>query len=924
MKKSLYILTLFFFTILNFAQENKDKISITFENDSKQAVIDKIESKTKYKFYYEEVWLKKDSTLITKTFQNANINDVLEHVFEKTELNYFVQNNKIILTQNIVIYDKLSENYLEIITKDNNQITEKIVDKPVFYKQYDSIAEIKKTNPVVLIGKETKESNKKPNQLSGYIKDSKSGIPLANITVRVKKDNRSTITDSNGYYSIILSPGVNYVEIDAINYAKLTQKVAIYNTGKLDINLDEKVNLLKEVVINLKQNDKTKSTVTGLTTIDIESIKNVPLILGERDIFRVAAALPGIKTTGEGSAGYNVRGGKEDQNLILLDNAVIYNPAHFFGFFSAVNPFTTKKANIYKGSIPAEFGGRLSSVFDITTKNANTEKLTGEAGVGPVTSNLSIGTPIVKGKSSLLFGARATYSGWILKSLNEESLKNSEASFYDGIVKYNHNINKNNIIEATAYLSRDVFSISSDSLYKYSNKLISLKWDHKINEKNRGALIFTNSDYKFNIDYRGDKTKSFDFGYTINESQAQIKMNHLLNEKHTINYGIASKLYNISPGNISPSNSESIIESLSIQKERALESAIYVNDNFKVSEKLLVDFGVRFSTFSALGKSNQRVYQSGVPLNDATVIETKQYDKNEIIKTYTGFEPRVAARYFLADDFSVKASYDKTNQYIHLLSSNTTQAPTDTWKLSDLNVKPSVAEQFSIGFFKNLNKNNLELSIEGYYKKSKNILDYKVAAQLLLNENIETELLQGEGKSYGIEVLLKKDLGRLNGWIGYTYSRSFIKLDSKFNEERVNNGEFFASNFDKPHDVSVVLNYRFTKRYSISSNFVYQTGRPITFPIGTYTYGNAEYTLYSDRNKFRIPDYYRLDIGFNVEGNHKLKKLAHSFWNFSIYNVLGRNNPYSIYFVTDNGKIKAYKTSIFAIPVPTVTYNFKF
>ena len=311
-------------------------------------------------------------------------------------------------------------------------------------------------------------------------------------------------------------------------------------------------------------------------------------------------------------------------------------------------------------------------------------------------------------------------------------------------------------------------------------------------------------------------------------------------------------------------------------------------------------------------------------MNDATVVEIKTYDNNEVIKTYGGLEPRIAARYFLMDDFSIKASYDKANQYIHLLSSNTTQSPTDTWKLSDLNVKPQVAEQFSVGLFKNFDTNDLELSVEGYYKKSSNFLDYKVGAQLLLNENIETELLQGEGKAYGVELLLKKQSGRLNGWIGYTYSRTFIKLDSQFDEEKVNNGEFFAANFDKPHDVSVVLNYKFTKRYSLSSNFTYQTGRPITYPIGTYTYGNAEYTLYSDRNKYRVPDYFRLDIGVNVEGNHKIKKLAHSFWNFSIYNVLGRNNPYSVFFVTDQGKVKAYKTSIFSIPVPTVTYNFKF
>jgi len=609
----------------------------------------------------------------------------------------------------------------------------------------------------------------------------------------------------------------------------------------------------------------------------------------------------------------------------LLDNALLYNPSHFFGFFSALNPFTTKKVDIYKGSIPAEFGGRLSSVFDITTKNGDVDKFMGEGGIGPVTSNISLSTPIIKGKSSLLIGGRATYSDWILKKLDDESLKNSNAEFYDGIVKYAHKINDNNSVEATAYYSHDAFSISSDSLYKYSNRLVSLKWEHAFSEKSKAALILTNSEYKFGINYdKPEGTDSFDFGYKINETQAMLKMGYQYDKRHKISYGISAKRYGIHPGTLDPKDPQSLLLPVNIQKEKALEAGIYVSDSFKVNEKLLVDVGVRYSFYSALGASQQRIYQNDAPLNDATVVEVKSFKNNESIKTYGGFEPRIAARYFLAEDFSVKAGYDKSYQYIHLLSSNTTQAPTDTWKLSDLNVKPQSAQQFSLGFYKNFNDDMYELSLEGYFKKSKNILDYKVGAELLLNENVETELLQGEGKAYGVELLLKKSIGRLNGWLGYTYSRTFIKLNSKFSEEVVNNGKYFAANYDKPHDVSAVLNYKFTKRYSLSTNFVYQTGRPITYPIGKYQYGNAEYTLYSDRNKFRIPDYYRLDIGLNIEGNHKIKKFAHSFWNISVYNVLGRNNPYSVYFVTDAGKIKAYKTSIFSIPVPTITYNFKF
>lgn len=929
MTKLLLTLFLSFISISFFAQEKKDKISFEFKNINRRTALQDIEKVTNYKLYFNDKWLDSDINLISGSYNDSTIENILEDILNNTNLNFLVYGDKIILSKNSIIYDKLPENYFgELSTnpmhKEFNEAKNQKELKPIFYQQYDTLINSKKTSTVALIGKETKKTEKNLYVLSGYIKDIKTGLSIPNITIKVRNINISTITNNEGFYTLQLPAGTNFLEINSFNYKNTSKNVIVYNDGKLDIRISENINSLKEVIIKQNHKKRIESTITGLTTIDIETIKNIPLVLGERDIFKVAITLPGIKTAGEGSAGFNVRGGKEDQNLILLDNAVLYNSSHFLGFFSAVNPFTTRKANIYKGSIPAEFGGRLSSVFDITTKNGNVEKVSGEGGLGPVMSNIAIGTPIKQGKSSLFAGIRATYSGWILRSLKEESLKNSEASFYDGIIKYYDKINKKNTVESTIYYSHDAFSITSDSLYKYSNRLISSKWDHTFNEKNNGAIIFTNSQYKFNIDYRSDGLNAFDFGYKINETQLMLKLNYLLNENHKVNYGISTKLYNINPGDLNPKKQESPLIPIHIDKEKALESAIYFSDNFKVSEKLLIDIGLRYSFYASLGKSTQRIYDPNVPLNDATVIGTKEFGNNEIIKTYGGFEPRVSARYFLADDFSIKASYDKTYQYIHLLSSNTTQSPTDTWKLSDSNVEPQIAQQYSLGLYKNLDENDVELSLEGYYKKSNKILDYKVAAELLLNKNIETELLQGEGKAYGIELLLKKQSGRLNGWIGYTYSRTFIKLDSKFNDEKVNNGSYFPTNFDKPHDVSVILNYKFTQRYSFSSNFIYQTGRPITYPIGTYTYGNANYTLYSDRNKFRIPDYYRLDIGFNIEGNHKIKKLAHSFWNISIYNVLGRSNPYSVYFVTNNGEVKAYKTSIFSIPIPTITYNFKF
>lgn len=926
MRKIILTLFLFAFQTLAFSQEKKNTISIEFKNADLKTAIESLEKNTGYKFYFDENWIKSDTFLINKTYTNTSIDEILGGIFEKTNLNYFITDKKIILTKNSIIHSTLPDNYFEPAVAATAVIAaNKSTTKPLFHQQVETKKRNTTVNGIVYIGKEKKGEELKSYTLSGTIKNEKNKKPLSNVTIKVRDKDISTTTNDQGFYKIELPFGLNYIQIESINHRKDTQPVMIYDNGSLDVSLHESINELDEVVINKNANRNVKTAVAGVSTIDVEGIKNVPLVLGERDIFRVATTLPGIKTTGEGSAGFNVRGGKDDQNLILLDNAVLYNTSHFLGFFSAVNPYTTSKVDIYKGSIPSRFGGRLSSVFDITTKNGNVEKFTGEAGLGAVTSNLSISTPVVKDKSSLIVGIRGTYSEWILKKLDDESLKNSEAKFFDGILKYNHKISANNTIESTFYYSKDRFSISSDSVYKYSNALVSLKWNHSFNAKNKADLILTNSEYKFNIDYDNGGPNSFDYGYKLNESQVILNGNYTLNKKHAFNYGVSSKLYKVDPGYLNPKKpDEATLIPVNIDNEKALESAVYFSDNYNVTEKLLITLGLRYSTYSALGEATERIYQSNSPVTDDTVIGTQYYKKNETIKTYSGFEPRIAARYLIADDLSVKASYDKTYQYIHLLTSNTTQSPTDAWKLSDLNIAPQKAQQFSLGFYKNLDDDKLELSLEGYYKKSDNLLDYKVGAELLLNKNPETQLLQGEGKAYGVELLLKKNAGKLNGWLGYTYARTFIKSDSQFIDEKVNNGHYYPTNFDKPHEVSAVLNYKFTKRYSLSTNFVYQSGRPITYPIGSYEYNGLKYTLYSDRNKFRIPDYYRLDVGFNIEGNHKIKKLSHSFWNISIYNVLGRNNPYSIFFVTTNGQIKAYKTSIFSVPIPTITYNIKF
>ncbi|WP_316931590.1 carboxypeptidase-like regulatory domain-containing protein [Flavimarina sp. Hel_I_48] len=870
-----------------------------------------IENETDYRFYYKEEWL--TPYTVNATFENAELETVLNALFKETELNYIIRDKSIILTKNAIVYQNLPQNYFDTDSSNVDVSGQNAIIK----------TQSQPTSQVISIGKQQR-GDSKTHILSGIVRDAVSGEPLASLAITTTDRSHYTTTLTDGSYKLELPSGYNSLETNLLGYQQQSYTIVLYGDGTLDMKLEENTEMLGEVLIDAERDKNISEAVMGLTSINIESIKTIPLVLGERDILKAAITLPGISTAGEGANGYNVRGGRTDQNLILLDDAVLYAPNHFLGFFSAVNPFTTAKADIYKASIPAEFGGRLSSVIDIETKDGNTSDFSGEGSIGPVTANIALEIPVVKEKAAIIAGVRATYADWILNSLDEESLNNSEASFYDAIVKYHHKIGEKNTISATGYYSRDRFSITTDSLYDYENSLASIKWETRLNDKTNADFHLNTTHYTYDINFDGDTNADFDYGYAVNETQLKANINHNLNEKHKLQYGLSSKIYGIQPGNISPRGTNSDVLPLRLAYERGLESAVFFSDSYKPNKNWLFDLGFRLSMFNALGSSTQNFYADDEPKNDGSIVRTESYDDFQVYETYFTPEFRLSGRYFLTESASLKASFNRSAQYIHQLTSNTTVSPTDIWKLSDSNIKPQRGNQYALGIYKNVDTRDLEISLEGYYKTMDNILDYKVGADLTLNQTIEQELLQGTGRAYGVELLIKKEKGDFNGYFGYTYSRSELRLNSTIPEENVNNGQYFPANYDKPHDFSLVSNYRLTRRFSFSSNFVYQTGRPVTYPTGKFIYAGQEQVVYSDRNRFRIPDYYRLDLGINIEGNHKKNKLAHSFVNISVYNVLGRNNPYSVFFVTEDNEIKAFQTSIFSIPIPTITYNFKF
>jgi hypothetical protein len=680
------------------------------------------------------------------------------------------------------------------------------------------------------------------------------------------------------------------------------------------------VKTLESVTISAALN--IKSTQMGVQSIDVKTIKQVPVIFGEADVLRVVMATPGVKTVGEASTGLNVRGGSTDQNLILFNEATIFNPSHFFGMFSAFNPDLVKEVTLYKSSMPAKYGGRLSSVLDIEAREGNKKNISGSAGVGILTSRITLEGPIVKDRTSFLAGARSTYANWLLKLLPKE-YENSTAGFYDLNVVIDHLVDKKNQIIATGYLSSDRFTLNSDTSYNYENKSANIRWRHTF-RKASSAITMGLDDYSYSTSAKNNPINAYKLSFNVNQKYLRAHVNYYPDNRHAIDFGLNTVHYSIAPGTLEPFTQTSLVEKDVISREQAMESAIYANDRFDVSDNLSVEGGLRFSVYNYLGPKEINTYVPGLPKTPDNITGRVTYSSWKFIKTYGGPEYRLSMRYIFGNQYSVKAGFNTQRQYIHMLSNTSIMAPTDTWKLGDPNIRPQSGSQVSLGLYKNIPKATVELSFEVYYRKIKDYLDYKSGAMLIMNHNIETDVINTKGKAYGFEFLLKKLSGKLNGWLSYTYSRIKLEQDDPLAGEVINNGKPYPASYDKPHDFTFIGNYRINKRFSVSFNATYSTGRPITVPIGKFYYSGGYRTLYGPRNGHRIPNYFRTDFSVNIDGNHKIKQKTHNSWTFGLYNITGRKNPYSVYYVSEGGVINGYKLSIFGSAIPFLTYNIRF
>jgi hypothetical protein len=680
------------------------------------------------------------------------------------------------------------------------------------------------------------------------------------------------------------------------------------------------VKTLESVTISAALN--VKSTTMGVQSIDIKTIKQVPVLFGEADILRVVMATPGVKTVGEASTGLNVRGGSTDQNLILFNEATIYNPSHFFGMFSSFNPDLIKEVNLYKSSIPPRYGGRLASVLDIEGREGNKKNFTGSAGIGLLTGRVTLEGPVVKDKTSFLVGARTTYADWLLKLLPEQ-YENSTAGFYDLNINISHTINKKNELFVTGYLSKDHFTLNGDTTYGYENKSASIKWKHSF-RKMTGTFTGGYDDYLYSSSATNNSVNAYKLSFNVNQQYLRAHFNYYLNNQHTVDFGFNSVYYTIKPGSLTPYNGNSLVETDIISREQAIESAVYINDKYDVSSDFSIEGGLRYSLFNYLGPKDINLYTPGIPKTEETMVGTQPFDAWKFIKSYGGPEYRLSMRYLFGDQYSLKAGVNTQRQYIHMLSNTAVMAPTDTWKLSDPNVRPQEGIQYSLGIYKNIVKTTVEISFEVYYKTIKDYLDYKSGAHLIMNHHIETDVINTKGEAYGAEFMIKKLSGKLNGWFSYTYSTIKLRQDDPNAGELINDGKPYRANYDKPHDVTFIGNYRINKRLSFSLNATYSTGRPITLPEGIYYYSGSYRTLYGPRNGHRIPDYFRTDFSVNVDGNHKRRQIFHNSWTFGVYNVTGRKNPYSVYYTSERGTINGYKLSIFGSAIPFITYNIRF
>ncbi|MCR8667230.1 TonB-dependent receptor [Aestuariibaculum sp. M13] len=768
--------------------------------------------------------------------------------------------------------------------------------------------------------------------IRGVLKDKANGETIIGATVFLQGTSNGAITNEYGFYSLTVPKGDYTILVSYLGYNTITKSISLSGDITLDFELEESATSLNEVVIVAEESEQIaiKKPQMSVSKLNAGTIKQIPVVMGEVDVLKSIQTLPGVTNNGEGSSGFNVRGGAADQNLVLLDEAIIYNTSHFFGFFSVFNADAIKDIKLYKGDIPANFGGRVSSVLDVRQKDGNSKNFSLNGGVGLISSRLAAEGPVFGDKGSFLIAGRTSYAHLLMKAI--EDLKDDKISFYDLNLKTNYQINDNNRIYLSGYFGRDVFNLSTVIENNYGNATGNLRWNHIFNDKlfSNLSFIYSKYDYQIILDFI-----ELDWIADIKNYNLKYDLKYYLNDKINLDFGVSGISYNLNPGEVMPSSENSSINYLKLDDKRAFEGGLYVSAEHEITKNLSAQYGLRFSTFSRLGGQSMTNYVNDQPVvynPELDIYERGEasgetyYKKGESIKDFSNFEPRLGLSYQLNNNTALKASYTKSTQYLHLLSNTSSVTPLDVWTPSGQYIKPQISNQYAMGYFRKFKNNTYALELETYYKTIDNRIDYIDGSDLIGNNNIETEILNGEARAYGLELLLRKNKGNFTGWFAYTLSKSEQRtLGGKAGGPGINNGDWYNTPYDRTHDISVTGSYKLNNKWSFSSNLIFQTGRPVTYPNGQYNYEGLSVATYANRNEDRLPSYHRLDLSATYKPNRKPENRWKGEWVFGIYNVYNRKNAASISFNQNDqtGLNEASRISIFGM-IPSVAYNFKF
>lgn len=749
--------------------------------------------------------------------------------------------------------------------------------------------------------------------ISGYVKDA-SGEDLIGSTIYVKELKTGTVTNTYGFYSITIKEGIYEIDYSYIGYETQTKKINLKENQIINITLSEASKTIEEVVVTAeRKNENVLKNEMSTVKLEAKEIKKVPALLGEVDIIKTLQLLPGISSTGEGFSGFNVRGGSPDQNLILFDEATVYNASHLMGFFSVFNNDAVKDLKIYKGDIPAQYGGRLSSLLDIRMKEGNQKDFEATGGIGTISSRLTLEGPIIEDKWSILVSGRRTYADLFLLLSSDDALKSTKLYFYDLNLKTNYKISDKDRIFISGYFGRDVLKFSDLYSFDWGNYTLTTRWNHLFTEKlfSNFSLIYSKYDYKMES---GNENLGFKWISNLEDFKFKADLNYFPNPRNSIKFGLEAIHHHFIPG-VAKSSGDLADNTLSMPESYALEYGIYISNEHKLFDNLTLNYGLRGSIFQNMGNATSYDFDENYQTIDSTV-----YDRWEIFNTFSGLEPRLSLNYTINQKSSVKASYSRTKQYMHLASNSTAGSPLDVWVPSSPNIDPQLADQVALGYFRNFWDNKLETSVEIYYKDMENQIDFKDFADLMLNAEYESEFRTGNAWSYGAEFFIRKQTGKFTGWISYTLSKAERKIPE------INDGKVYSSSYDRPHNISIVASYDLAKRWNVSATWVYASGTPVTFPTGRYEQGNMIVPIYSERNGYRMPDYHRMDLSITLKSKEKPNKRLKSDLNISIYNVYNRHNAWMINFSQDEENPNTTVAElVYVFPIiPSITWNFHF